>query len=91
MGSALQPPFLRQSVAVAATGKMSPGRLRTMARMYFGFAAIIACSGFIIAVTTRGFMRVGGALEMFAALTFVASGILMLRTARAQTAGTAGG
>jgi hypothetical protein len=91
MGSALQPPFLRQSVAVAATGKMSPGRLRAMARMYFGFAAIIACSGFIIAVTTRGFMRVGGALEMFSALCVMGSGIQMLRTARAQRGGTSGG
>jgi hypothetical protein len=92
MGSALQPPFLRQSVAVAGSGKMSPGRLRALGRAYFVVAAVIAIGGLLIALNARGFvLRVSGALDVVLGLIFVVNGIQALRVARGQVVRTSGG
>jgi len=92
MGSALQPPFLRQAVAVAWSGKVSPARLRVMARVYFVLAALLVVGGFLVALKARGFMsRVSGVTDIVAALAMVANAVLMLRAARGRAARTSGG
>ena len=90
MGSALQPPFLRQSVAVVANGKPSSGRLRVLARVYFVAAAVFVVVGFLIMLHARTVMsRIGGGLYISLALTFVFNGVMFLEAARKPQGGPA--